>query len=161
MNSDQHSYDKEDLFAAKELVIPVCLEGPKMAIPSYARPGDAGLDLCSTISCTLAPFERRLIPTGIALEIPEGYAGFVLPRSGLAIKHGLSIVNAPGLIDSGYRGEIKVPLINLDAQHAIEIEAGDRIAQLVILATPYVRLQCVDSLTGSERGTQGFGSSGQ
>ena len=161
MNSDQCSHAGEDQLGSKELIIPVHLEDPKVAIPSYARPGDAGLDLRSTISCTLAPFERRLIPTGIALAIPEGYAGFVLPRSGLAIKQGLSIVNAPGLIDSGYRGEIKVPLINLDAHRAIEIEADDRIAQLVILATPYVRLQCVDSLTGTERGTQGFGSSGQ
>ena len=161
MNSDQRSNAGEDLLGTEELIIPIHLEDPKTTIPSYAHPGDAGLDLCSTISCTLAPFERRLIPTGIALEIPEGYAGFVLPRSGLAIKQGLSIVNAPGLIDSGYRGEIKVPLINLDAHCAIEIEAGDRIAQLVILETPYVRLQCVDSLTGTERGTQGFGSSGQ
>ncbi len=129
-------------------------------LPRYAYPGDAGLDLCSLLDITLEPFERALVPCGFAMAIPEGYAGFVLPRSGLAIKHGLSLVNAPGLIDSGYRGEINVILINLDSSQTYTIHKGDRIAQLVIMETPKVDLMIMDRLPETDRGTQGFGSSG-
>lgn len=129
-------------------------------IPSQAYHGDAGYDLCSTEKLTLEPFARTLIPTGLAIELPYGYAGFVLPRSGLAIKKGLSIVNAPGLIDSNYRGELKVIAINLDPKEPITIEIGDRIAQLVIMKVEEAKFTQVDSLEDSERGTGGFGSSG-
>ena len=128
--------------------------------PSYAHSGDAGLDLRSTISLRLAPFERATVPCGIRVAIPEGYAGLVIPRSGLAANHGISIVNAPGLIDSGYRGEIKIVLINLDPKNAFEISSGDRIAQLTIVEIPMVNLIQTQSLERSERGEGGFGSSG-
>lgn len=151
MNNNEHDF-----------LIRICFTGdPVLAgLPTYAHAGDAGLDLCSTETFTLQPFERRLAKTGIAIEIPNGYAGFVLPRSGLAIKQGLSIVNAPGLIDSGYRGEVGVPLINLDSENPIEIKAGDRIAQLVIMPVPKVRLFPCDKLTKTSRGDAGFGSTG-
>lgn len=129
-------------------------------LPTYARKGDAGLDLRSTETCVLEPFERAVIPCGIAVAIPEGYAGLVIPRSGLAARHGITIVNAPGLIDSGYRGEIKVVLMNLDAHESFSIKVGDRIAQLVIIATPSVGLSLCETLDVSERGERGFGSSG-
>ena len=128
--------------------------------PAYAHEGDAGIDLRSTIDCVIEPFERFVVPTGMAFAIPEGYAGLVIPRSGLAAKHGISIVNAPGLIDSGYRGEIKVVLINLDAKKPFEIKTGDRIAQ--IMFTPYAQacLERQATLDETSRGTDGFGSSG-
>ena len=129
-------------------------------VPQNAYRGDAGYDLVSTDKHCLKPFERTLIGTGIAIAIPEGYAGFVVPRSGLAIKQGLSVVNAPGLIDSNYRGEIKVIAINLDKDNSITINPGDRIAQLVIQKVEDVSFIEVDSLDCSERGTGGFGSSG-
>lgn len=128
--------------------------------PAYAHAGDAGLDLRSTESFVLAPGERRLVPCGIKIAIPVGYAGLVIPRSGLAYKHGISVVNAPGLIDSGYRGEIKVVLINHDTDHDFMVERGDRIAQLMLVAIPDVTLLRVDVLDDSARGTGGFGSSG-
>ena len=131
-----------------------------LELPSYAYPGDAGLDLRAAEDAVLAPFERKAIPCGIALAIPRGYAGFVLPRSGLAAKHGISIVNAPGLIDSDYRGEIKVILVNTDPDEPFRIQCGDRIAQLVIMAVPVVDLNETDVLPETERGTGGFGSSG-
>lgn len=129
-------------------------------MPAYAHPGDAGLDLRSSIDIELEPFQRALVPTGVAMAIPEGYAGFVLPRSGSAIKHGLSLVNAPGLIDSNYRGEIKAVAINLDPESVLKIRRGDRVAQLVIMATPFVALAACEELEASERGADGFGSSG-
>ena len=129
-------------------------------IPSYAYEGDAGLDLSATESCTLKPFERKAIPTKLVIAIPDGYAGLVIPRSGLALKHGISIVNTPGLIDSGYRGELKVILINLDPNEPFVIEVGDRIAQLMIVKIPTVQLHKVDELPATERGEGGFGSSG-
>ena len=131
-----------------------------LPLPSYAYPGDAGLDLRSAEDVTLAPFERRLISTGLAIAIPPGHAGFVLPRSGLAARVGLSIVNAPGLIDSQYRGEVKIIAINLDADQPIVIQRGDRIAQLVVLEHPCVLLKEVSELNETERNTGGFGSSG-
>lgn len=133
---------------------------PTVELPTYAYEGDAGLDLRANESATFAPFERKLISTGIAIALPDGYAGFVQPRSGMALKRGLSIVNTPGLIDAHYRGELKVILINLDAHQSVSIERGDRIAQLVIQQVPQVRLAEVDELDETDRGAGGFGSSG-
>ncbi|MDR3307524.1 MAG: dUTP diphosphatase [Coriobacteriales bacterium] len=129
-------------------------------LPVYAYPGDAGLDLTAAEDCLIAPYERRLIPTGLEIAIPAGYAGFVQPRSGLAIRAGLSLVNTPGLIDSQYRGEVKVIAINLDKERPIEVHRGDRIAQLVILQVPVVRVEEVQELEGTQRSGKGFGSSG-
>jgi dUTP pyrophosphatase len=128
-------------------------------LPRQAYDGDAGLDLAACEGLVLAPGERAVIPTGVAIEIPDGYAGFVQPRSGLAARHGIGVVNAPGLIDSGYRGEICVVLINTDREHAFVVEPGMRIAQLVIAPVAAVRLVEVEELAGSERGVRGFGSS--
>ncbi len=130
------------------------------SIPVSAYAGDAGIDLCSIEEVDLAPFERRLIGTGLAMAIPEGYAGFVLPRSGSAIKRGLSLVNAPGLIDSNYRGELKCIAINLDADQSIHIECGERIAQLVLMRVAEVSPVRVEALDATQRGVGGFGSSG-
>lgn len=140
--------------------IPVQLLDEGAVLPETAYSGDAGIDLRSIEDVVLQPFERALIGTGLAVAIPEGYAGFVLPRSGSAIKQGLSLVNAPGLIDSGYRGELKCIAINLDAQEPIHIAAGDRIAQLVIMAVDAPKLIPVAQLDETERGAGGFGSSG-
>lgn len=129
-------------------------------LPTYAYAGDAGLDLRANEDVTLAPHERRLISTGLAVAIPEGFAGFVQPRSGLALKQGLSMANTPGLVDSHYRGELKVCAVNLDDEHPITIERGERIAQLVIQRVPTVRLVEVDELDETDRGAGGFGSSG-
>lgn len=129
-------------------------------LPRYAYPGDAGLDLRSNADLVIEPFERRLIPTGLAIAIPEGYAGFVQPRSGLALRQGLSFPNTPGLIDSHYRGELKVVAINLDWHNPIRIKRGDRIAQLVIQEVPVVNLVEVKELDETDRGSGGFGSSG-
>ena len=128
-------------------------------IPTRAYSGDAGMDLASCARVELGPGERALVPTGLAVAIPEGYAGFVQPRSGLAAEHGISIVNTPGLVDSGYRGELKVNLLNTDPRLAFVVEPGMRIAQLVILPLPGVDLVEVDELPASERGVRGFGSS--
>jgi dUTP pyrophosphatase len=133
---------------------------PSVSLPSYAYEGDAGLDLRANEDVTLAPFERRLISTGLAVAIPEGYAGFVQPRSGMALKRGLSMANTPGLIDAHYRGELKVVAINLDPVESIEIARGERIAQLVIQKVPTVELVEVDELDETDRGAGGFGSSG-
>jgi dUTP pyrophosphatase len=140
--------------------VPIKNLDPALEVPSYTREGDAGLDLKSTVDAVLQPFQRSLIPCGISVAIPQGYAGFVVPRSGLTAKHGISIVNAPGLIDSNYRGEIKVILVNLDPEQPFEIKRGDRIAQLVIMETPPVKLVEVDELDSTNRGASGFGSSG-
>lgn len=142
------------------VAIPIKQLDDTLDLPAYAYVGDAGLDLKSAENVALAPFERKLVSCGIALAIPQGYAGFVLPRSGLAAKHGISIVNAPGLIDSNYRGEIKAILVNLDPKEPFEISHGDRIAQLVILEVPAVTLDPVAELDETERGAGGFGSSG-
>jgi dUTP pyrophosphatase len=132
---------------------------PDAAIPAAAYDGDAGLDLASVEEAELAPGERRTVATGIAVAIPPGHAGFVQPRSGLAARHGISVVNSPGLIDSGYRGEIRVVLLNTDRTETFRIEPGDRIAQLVVLALPQLRIAVTDELPGSERAHRGFGSS--
>jgi dUTP pyrophosphatase len=133
---------------------------PDLPLPAYAQPGDAGADLFAREDVTLAPGERRLVPTGIALALPEGYVALVHPRSGLAHRSGLSIVNAPGTIDAGYRGEIQVCLINLDPGTPIVLARGDRIAQLVIQRFESAEFVEVDALPGSARGTGGYGSTG-
>jgi len=133
---------------------------PTLPLPSYALAGDAGMDLRSAVDVVLAPGERCRIPTGIAVAIPDGHAGFVQPRSGLAARTGLGFVNSPGLIDSGYRGEIQVVAINLDRRDPIDIRRGDKIAQLVILPVPQLALAEVEELPASDRGADGFGSTG-
>jgi dUTP pyrophosphatase len=128
--------------------------------PEYAHPGDAGADLRSSEDATIAPGERVTLGTGIAIAVPDGYAAFVVPRSGLAARHGITIVNAPGTVDAGYRGELRVTLLNTDAREAYRVSAGDRIAQLVIIPVARARFQVVDALEDSARGTGGFGSTG-
>ena len=145
---------------SEPVVIPIKRLTNNAAIPAYAYEGDAGMDMRATESVTLQPFERAMVPTGVAIALPEGYAGFVLPRSGLAIKHGISIVNAPGLIDSNYRGELKVVMVNTDPHDAFTIEAGDRVAQLVVMPVPAVTFVESDTLSETVRGEGGFGSSG-
>lgn len=128
--------------------------------PGFAHPGDAGADLISSEDVDLAPGQRALVGTGLRIALPAGYAALVLPRSGLAVKHGITVVNAPGLIDAGYRGEIKVCLLNTDASEAYRISAGDRIAQLMVVPVVPVDFIPVETLPGSARGESGFGSSG-
>lgn len=132
---------------------------PDAVLPRRAYAGDAGLDLAACERVTLAPGERATVPTGLAVAIPEGHAGFVQPRSGLAARHGITIVNAPGLVDSGYRGELRIVLLNTDARDAFTVEPGMRIAQLVVLPVPALDLVEVEELPDSERGVRGFGSS--
>ena len=128
-------------------------------LPERAYSGDAGLDLAACERVELAPGERATVPTGLAVAIPEGFAGFVQPRSGLAARHGLTVVNSPGLVDSGYRGELRVVLLNTDTSELFVVEPGMRIAQLVVLPVPELELVEVDELPDSERGVRGFGSS--
>ncbi len=128
-------------------------------VPARAYSGDAGLDLAACDRVELGPGERAVVPTGLAVAIPDGYAGFVQPRSGLASRHGISVVNAPGLIDSGYRGEIRVVLLNTDRREKFVVEPGMRIAQLVVLPVPELELVETEELPESERGVRGFGSS--
>ena len=131
------------------------------SLPRYALPGDAGADLRCREHVILRPGERSLVPTGVRVAIPDGHVGFVNPRSGLAIRTGLSIVNAPGTIDSGYRGEIKVALVNLDQHEPIELQVGDRVAQLVIVPFVHAQFVRVDELDDTERGQGGHGSTGR
>jgi dUTP pyrophosphatase len=130
-------------------------------MPKYAKPGDAGADLATRVDVTLQPGERALVPTGISLALPNGYVALVHPRSGLALKHGVSIVNTPGTVDAAYRGELQVILINHDQIDAISFKKGDRIAQLVIQQVEAAEFIEVDSLPGSDRGAGGFGSTGK
>jgi dUTP pyrophosphatase len=135
---------------------------PDLALPSYARAGDAGADLVARDTVTLAPRGgRALVPTGVALALPDGYAGFVLPRSGLALRHGVTCLNTPGLIDSGYRDELKVLLVNTDPEQPYDVSRGDRIAQLVVQPVDQVRFVPVDDLPPSDRGRGGFGHTGR
>lgn len=144
------------------LDVPVVVLDPDLALPSYARPGDAGADLVARVGAVVeAGGGRALIPTGIRLAIPEGYAGFVQPRSGLALRHGLTLANSPGLIDAGYRDELAVILINTDPKEDFEVRRGDRIAQLVIQKVEQAAFLPVDELPDSERGLGGFGHSGR
>jgi dUTP pyrophosphatase len=129
------------------------------ASPKFAKPGDAGADLTSTEEFTLEPGQRRTVGTGLSIALEDGYVAFVVPRSGLASKHGITIVNAPGTVDSGYRGEIKVILLNTSTA-PYDVSVGDRIAQMIVMVTPQVHFQRVDSLPESDRGDSGFGSSG-
>lgn len=129
-------------------------------IPVYAHPGDAGADLVAAESVRLEPGQRALVGTGVRIALPDGYAAFVVPRSGLAAKHGITIVNAPGTVDAGYRGEIKVSLLNTDAEHTYDVAVGDRIAQLIVMPVPRARFLPVDALPDSPRGESGFGSTG-
>lgn len=129
-------------------------------VPAYAHPGDAGADLISTEAVTLPPGGRAIVGTGVRVALPEGYALFVAPRSGLAAKHGISVVNAPGIVDAGYRGEIKVILLNTDTENAYDVAVGDRIAQLVIVPVVRANFLPVDDLEDSARGQGGFGSTG-
>jgi len=131
-----------------------------LAVPRYQHPGDAGLDLPSRIDCVLEPGERAMVPTGVAVAIPAGYCGFVLVRSGLAARHGIACVNSPGLIDSGYRGELTVILLNTDRREPFHIKRGDRIAQLVIQRVEEAVAVRVDDLEKTQRGDGGFGSTG-
>ena len=133
---------------------------PDLPLPRYAKPGDAGADIVSRIDITLAPGERALVPTGIAIALPDGYVALVHPRSGLAIKHGVTMVNSPGTIDAGYRGELQIILINHDRSESISFKRGDRIAQLVIQQVERAEFVEVSDLPGSGRGTGGFGSTG-
>ena len=140
--------------------VPIKQLSSEAQIPRTAYQGDAGVDLRSTERIVLTPRERAMVPTGLAIALPDGYAGFVLPRSGLAAKHGISVVNAPGLVDSNYRGELKVILVNTDPNEAFTVETGDRIAQLIVMPVPVIEFEQVEALPESERGESGFGSSG-
>ena len=143
------------------LDVPVLRLDPDLALPAYASQGDAGADLAAREPATLAPGGgRALVPTGLALAIPEGWAGFVQPRSGLALRHGVTVLNAPGLIDAGYRDELRVLLVNLDPAQPFEIRRGDRIAQLVVQRVEHCSFRPVDALAASERDRGGFGSTG-
>lgn len=142
------------------LDVPLVRLDRDLPLPSYAHPGDAGADLLTTVDVTLAPGERALVPTGIALALPHGYVGLVHPRSGLAARHGVTVVNAPGTIDAGYRGEVKVLLINLDPAEPVTLHRGDRVAQLVVQRVETARFVEVDVLPSSERGSGGYGSTG-
>lgn len=133
---------------------------PDVPLPRYAHPGDAGADLVTTVDVRLEPGTRAVVGTGLAIALPDGYAGFVHPRSGLAARHGVGIVNAPGTIDAGYRGEIKVVLVNHDRHDPVELRRGDRIAQLVVQRVERARFVVVDTLPGSMRGSGGYGSTG-
>lgn len=133
---------------------------PGLPLPAYAHPGDAGLDLYTRVDAILEPGQRALLPTGVAIALPDGYAAFVHPRSGLAARHGIGVVNGPGTIDAGYRGEIQVCLINLDGTTPVTFQRGDRIAQLVVQSLPRVELTEVQRLPGSARDAGGFGSTG-
>jgi dUTP pyrophosphatase len=139
--------------------VPVLRVDAALPLPAYARPDDAGLDLHAAEGVTLKPGARALVPTGLALAIPPGYAGLVLPRSGLALRHGVTLLNTPGLIDAGYRGEVKVLLVNL-GEAAVTLGRGDRIAQLVVQRVEHVTLVPVSEMPPSARGTGGFGSTG-
>lgn len=143
-----------------DVVVDVVRLDPDVPLPAYAHPGDAGCDLVTTVDVALAPGERALVPTGIALALPSGYAGFVHPRSGLAARHGVSVVNAPGTIDAGYRGEIQVCLINHDPVEPVVLARLDRIAQLVVQRVETVSWRPVDELPATARGDGGHGSTG-
>lgn len=142
------------------IALPVRRLRPEAVLPRRAYEADAGLDLAACERCEVGPGERAVVPTGLAVAIPEGYAGFVQPRSGLAARHGISVVNSPGLVDAGYRGEVLVILLNTDARQTFVVEPGMRVAQLVVVPVPRVDVSEVDELPESERGPRGHGSSG-
>jgi dUTP pyrophosphatase len=133
---------------------------PELPVPTYAHPGDAGADLTTRVDVVLGPGERATVPTGVAIALPDGYAAFVHPRSGLAARHGVTTLNAPGTVDAGYRGEIRVTLVNTDPASPVRLQRGDRIAQLVVQRVERARFVTVDRLPGSSRGQDGHGSTG-
>lgn len=143
-----------------DVEILVSTTDPDVPLPRYAHPGDAGADLTTRRDVTLAPGQRETVPTGLRIALPAGYAAFVHPRSGLAARHGVTVVNAPGTVDAGYRGEVQVTLLNTDAHASVELKAGDRIAQLVIQRVEHATFVAVADLPGSHRGEGGFGSTG-
>ena len=143
-----------------DLEVLISTTGPDVPIPTYAHPGDAGADLTTRVDVELAPGERATVPTGVCVALPDGYVALVHPRSGLAARHGVTIVNAPGTVDAGYRGEISVTLLNTDRDQTVRLASGDRIAQLVIQRVERARFVRVEALPGSHRGTGGFGSTG-
>lgn len=143
------------------LEVPVVRLDPELPLPRYARPGDAGVDLVAATDLELAPGGRGLVPTGVAVAIPRGYAGFIQPRSGLALAHGVTCLNTPGLIDADYRGELKVLLVNTDPREPFLVSRGERIAQLVVQAVEHVRFLEVDELDETDRGEGGFGHTGR
>ena len=142
-----------------QVLIKILDEG--VPLPTYARSGDAGADLVTRIDLTIAPGERKLVPTGISIALPAGYAAFIHPRSGLAINHGVTIVNAPGTVDAGFRGELQIILINHDLAETVTLSRGERIAQLIIQRVERAEFIQVEELPGSDRGTHGFGSTGR
>jgi dUTP pyrophosphatase len=152
--------DSDEARGAGGVEIRVRRLDPAAAVPAYAHPGDAGADLSTTVDVRLEPGERALVPTGISIALPHGYVALVHPRSGLAARCGLSIVNSPGTVDAGYRGEVKVALVNLDPREPIVLNRGDRIAQLVVQRVEEARFVEVDELPGSVRGEGGYGSTG-
>ena len=143
-----------------DVEVQITRTSPDVPLPSYAHPGDAGADLVTTVDVHLEPGERVLVPTGVAIALPEGYVALVHPRSGLAARFGVSIVNAPGTVDAGYRGEIKVLLVNLDPREPVHLGRGDRVAQLVVQRVEQARFVEVERLPGSVRGDGGYGSTG-
>ena len=143
-----------------DLEVLISTTSPEVPIPTYAHPGDAGADITTRVDVELAPGERATVPTGICIALPAGYVALVHPRSGLAARHGVTIVNAPGTVDAGYRGEIAVTLLNTDATQTVRLAAGDRIAQLVIQRVERAAFVTVEALPGSHRGSGGFGSTG-
>ncbi|MEE8725238.1 MAG: dUTP diphosphatase [Bifidobacterium crudilactis] len=154
------AYDEDYDEAENVEVLVKALHGEQSAQLWYVHEGDAGADLRAAEDVTLRPFERALVPTGVAIALPSGFVGLVHPRSGLAARQGVTVLNAPGTIDAGYRGEIKVPLINLDSEHTVSFKAGDRIAQLVIQRYVQARFVPAEQLPGSDRAEHGFGSTG-
>jgi dUTP pyrophosphatase len=147
-------------YGAPTLQVQLKMLDAGLEAPSYAHPGDAGADLRAREDVVLEPGERKLVPTGVSIALPDGYVALIHPRSGLATKHGLTIVNAPGTVDAGYRGEISVTLLNTDSRRAIDLRRGDRIAQMVIQRVEYAQFVAVNELGGSVRGAGGFGSTG-
>ncbi len=143
------------------LEVPVVRLDLELPLPRYARPGDAGVDLVAATDLELAPGGRGLVPTGVAVAIPRGYAGFIQPRSGLALRHGVTVLNTPGLIDADYRGELKVLLVNLDPAETFLVTRGERIAQLVVQPVEHVRFVETDELDDTDRGEGGFGHTGR
>ena len=143
-----------------DLQVLISTTSPDVPMPSYAHPGDAGADITTRVDVEIGPGERATVPTGVSIALPSGYVALVHPRSGLAAKHGVTIVNAPGTVDAGYRGEISVTLLNTDREHTVRLSAGDRIAQLVIQRVEHAAFVRVDALPGSHRGEGGFGSTG-
>lgn len=147
--------------AVNRISVPIKQLDPGLDLPDYSHPGDAGADLLTAEEFTLAPGERRLVPTGVALAIPLGWVGLVHPRSGLAVRHGITVVNAPGTVDAGYRGEIKVCLLNTDRHESVHFDRGDRIAQLILQKVEQADFIAVEELDVSDRGAGGFGSTGR